>query len=102
MAEKLTEEDFRRHLNTHFNVRVSGDETLPLELEEVQSFPALVHARGDMERYSLFFRGPANALLQQQIYRLEHEEMGALDIFLVPVEQDAKGFRYEAFFSYFK
>ena len=102
MAEMLTEEDFRRHLNTRFDVRVDAERTLPLELEEVRPFPALVHTRGDMERFSLYFRGPADLLIEQQICRLEHAEMGALDIFLVPVEHDAKGVRYEAVFSYFK
>ena len=102
MPEQQTEQDFKRHLNTKFNVRVDGDRTLALELEEVQPFPALTHARGDMERFSLYFRGPSDVLLPQRIYRFEHEEMGELDIFLVPVERDAKGFRYEAVFSYFK
>ena len=102
MPEKLTGDDFKRHLNTKFNVRLDGGGTLALELEEVQPFPALTHARGDMERFSIYFRGPADVLLNQRIHHVEHEGMGELDIFLVPVEQDAKGFRYEAVFSYFK
>ncbi len=102
MAEKLTEADFKRHLNTTFDVRVDAERTLPLELEEVQTFPALTHSRGDMERFSVYFRGPADVLIHQQICRLEHAEMGALDIFIVPVERDATGIRYEAVFSYFK
>lgn len=102
MPEKQNEETFRRHLNTTFNLRINEERTLALELDEVKPFPDITHARGDMERFSLYFRGPADVLLQQHIYRLEHAELGALDIFLVPVEQDAKGFRYEAVFSYFK
>lgn len=102
MPEKQTEENFRRHLNTTFHVRLDEQSALALELEDVQTFPALTHARGDMERFSLYFRGPGDVLLQQQIYRLAHEEMGELDIFLVPVERDARGYRYEAVFSYFK
>ena len=102
MAVKQTEEEFTRHLNTKFNVRLSEEQVVPLVLEEVQPFPALKHARGDMERFSVYFRGPADVLIHQQICRLEHAEMGTLEIFLVPVEQDAKGFRYEAVFSYFK
>jgi len=102
MAVKQTGEEFTRHLNTKFNVRLSEEQTLPLELEEVQPFPTLTHARGDMERFSLFFRGPADVPLTQRIYRVEHEAMGGMDIFLVPVAQDAAGFRYEAVYSYFK
>ena len=102
MAVKQTEEEFKRHLDTKFSVRLSDEQALPLVLEEVQSFPALTHARGDMERFSLYFRGPGDVLLPQHIYRLEHEAMGEMDIFLVPVARDAEGFRYEAVFSYFK
>ena len=101
MPEKQTEENFRRHLNTRFNVRLNEGRTLPLVLEGVQPFPDITHARGDMERFSLYFRGPAGALLPQRTYHVEHPEMGEMDIFLVPVEQDARGFRYEAVFSYF-
>ena len=102
MAVKQTDEEFRRHLDTKFTVRLSDEQTLPLVLEEVQPFPALTHARGDMERFSLYFRGPAAVPLAQSIYRVEHEEMGEMDIFLVPVALDAQGFRYEAVYSYFK
>ncbi|HZB44399.1 MAG TPA: hypothetical protein VE360_04120 [Pyrinomonadaceae bacterium] len=102
MAVKQTEEEFRQHLNTEFNVRLNEEQTLALKLEEVQTFPALTHSRGDMERFSLYFRGPADVPLPQRIYRVEHAAMGEMDIFLVPVARDADGFRYEAVFSYYK
>lgn len=102
MPEKQNEEFFRKYLNTKFDLRVDEERTIELELDEVQSFPDITHSRGDMERFSLYFRGPADVLVHQQICRLEHPEIGTLEIFLVPVEQDAKGFRYEAVFSYFK
>ncbi len=91
MAVKQTEEEFKRHLNTKFSVRLNEEQTLALVLEEVQPFPALTHARGDMERFSLYFRGPGDVLLGQRIYRVEHEAMGEMDIFLVPVARDARG-----------
>ncbi len=102
MPENQTEENFTRHLKTMFCVRLDAEHTLELELEEIQPFPSLVHARGDMERFSLYFRGPRDMLLPQRTYRIEHERMGEMDIFLVPIAQDANGFRYEAVFSYFK
>lgn len=102
MPDNQTEEAFTRQLKTKFNVRLSEEQTLELELEEVQPFPTLPHSRGDMERFSLYFRGPNHLLLPQRIYRIEHEQMGELDIFLVPVGQGPSGFLYEAVFSYFK
>jgi hypothetical protein len=38
-------------------------------------------------------------LLPQRIYRLEHAELDTLELFLVPIAQDASGTRYEAVFG---
>lgn len=48
--------------------------------------------------FSLTFEAPEPAL-PQRIYRLEHEQMGGLDIFLVPVARTATGLQYEAVFG---
>ena len=37
--------------------------------------------------------------LPQRIYRLEHAELGGLDLFLVPIGRDASGITYEAVFT---
>ena len=49
--------------------------------------------------FSLAFDGPAQPLLPQAIYRLEHAELGTLEIFIVPLAQDARATRYEAIFA---
>lgn len=49
--------------------------------------------------FSLFFRGPAEPILPQAIYALDHAELGALEIFIVPVGRDEQGTEYEAAFS---
>jgi hypothetical protein len=49
--------------------------------------------------FSLEFDGPVEPLLPQQIHRLEHPGLGALEIFIVPIGQDAQGTRYEAVFA---
>jgi hypothetical protein len=45
------------------------------------------------------FRGPAEVVLPQKIYPLEHEALGKLEIFLVPIGPDEAGMCYEAVFS---
>lgn len=104
MPERLSEEDFRKHLGTKFRVvlEIEGTPEIEMELEEVAPFPALPHSGSDVERFSVYFRGPANVHLPQRTYRLAHEQMGEHEIFLVPVSQDQRGFRYEAIFSHFK
>jgi hypothetical protein len=49
--------------------------------------------------FSLVFRGPFEPFLEQGIHRLEHEELGRLDLFLVPIGPDEAGMRYEAVFG---
>ena len=51
------------------------------------------------EAFSLTFLGPADPVLAQQIYRMRNPELGALEIFLVPIGADASGTRYEAAFN---
>jgi hypothetical protein len=104
MPETLSKESFAEHLNTKFRVLhdVEGVPEFELELAEVVEFPTLTHSRSDVERFSLFFYGPANIYMPQSTYRLAHEQLGELEIFLVPVAQEPQGFRYEAVFSYYK
>jgi hypothetical protein len=104
MPEILNEENFTKQLGTKFRVllEIEGAPEIVLELDEVKPFPALSHSRSDVERFSIYFYGPGNFYLPQRIYKLEHEQMGEMEIFLVPVEQGQRGFRYEAIFSRFK
>jgi hypothetical protein len=97
----LTEQEFSRHLNSTFNVKlVDGD--LPLELVEVSAYRPQEHEEKGLERFSALFAGSGNALLPQGLYHLSHDQMGELDLFLVPVSVDQRRIQYEAVFNYFK
>lgn len=102
MSVKLTEEEFARHLNTKFRVRIDAPGPVELELIEVKGRPSGADEQQGMERFSVFFRGPAHLRLNQHTFPLAHERMGEFDLFLVPVAQDERGFTYEAVFNYFK
>ena len=91
---KLTSEIFAKHLHSRFKL-ASGEPSMELLLttvDERQSSPQI-------ESFSLIFRGPRTPQLPQKIYRLEHEELGAFDIFLTPVGADQDGVSYEAVFN---
>jgi Domain of unknown function (DUF6916) len=57
--------------------------------------------------FSVVFHGPLQPILPQGIYRLEHEGLGALDLFIVPIGPDEPAtpgerptaMRYEAVFG---
>jgi hypothetical protein len=65
----------------------------------LESATAVGERPGGRDPFSLVFRGPPRPLLAQAIYRLEHAELGALEIFVVPIGQDADATRYEAIFT---
>ena len=100
MSVELTEKEFAKHLNTKF--RVALEEPIDLELTEVKGYLSRENEKSGMERFSAFFHGPREPFLLQRTYSFEHERMGAFDLFLVPINQDANGVRYEAVFNYFK
>ena len=102
MPANLTEESFAENLHTKFRVRAEAPRPVELELTEVKGYPAGPHEHQGMVRFSLYLCGPGDAYLPQHTYTLEHERMGELDLFLVPVGRDERGFRYEAVFNYFK
>ena len=101
MSAPLTEKEFSQHVNTKFQVKLDGQPPVELELTEVKGYLPQETEQSGMERFSIFFQGPA-LMLPQGVYHLEHEQMGELDIFLVVIAGDQKGFRYEAVFNYFK
>ncbi|HEY2961586.1 MAG TPA: hypothetical protein VGJ37_04185 [Pyrinomonadaceae bacterium] len=100
MPATLTEEEFSKHLHTRF--RITSTEPIELELTQVKGYLSKEHEETGMERFSAFFLGLSDRYLPQATYSVEHEAMGDFELFLVPVAQDEKGFRYEAVFNYFK
>jgi len=89
--EALTAADFAPLLHDRF--RITNDEhSFDVELVEV----AETGAGGPSRRqFSIVFQGGPAPPLPQRIYRIEHEQLGAADIFLVPIAAD----RYEAVFT---
>ena len=98
----LTEQEFSRQVNTNFRLKLDTPQPIHLKLVEVKGYSKNAEERSGMERFSLFFTGPADPFLPQLMYSLSHEVMGEFEIFLVPIGKTADGFRYEAVFNYFK
>ena len=96
--EELTEQIVRSHLNTKFSVPLE-QRNVELELVEVMGAENGMPEIEGVERFSLYFTGPGDFYLPQSIYRLEHDALGALEIFIVPVGKEKAGYRYEAVFN---
>lgn len=98
--------DFSAAVGTPFRVVRDGD---PINLDLIEVVAAPPRDEADAQRraaagirtepFTLTFRGPGEPRLAQGIQRLEHERLGELEIFLVPLQPDADGPLYEAVFN---
>ena len=97
----LTHDEFSKHVGSKFQIPFS-DGNLELTLTEVKAYMPGDNEQSGMERFSIFFDGPADLLLPQQTYLLLHEQMGEFELFLGAISRDAKGIQYEAVFNYYR
>lgn len=102
MPAELNEAEFSKHVHTPFRLDLGDNAQIDLELIEVKSYANNPGDEDGMERFSLIFKGPANSILEQRLYSLNHDRMGAVDIFLVPIQPQPDGSRYEAVFNFYK
>lgn len=82
-------------------LEIGFDDRAPFELEiaEATGMPGDSDAR---EPFSVLFRSRDELVLPQRVYRLEHEKIGSLELFLVPLGPDREvegAMLYEAAFS---
>src|SRR4051794_2354825 len=84
---------FAPHVNSPFRLH-HENLTAELELMQVSDHSTPAHVS-----FSLLFRGPHQPLLPQQIYIVDHDQLGRFDLFIVPIRRDAEGLHYEAIFN---
>ena len=94
MTETATIETFSQLTNKKFVMHFGESQSTELELVNV----ADVGSSDRQIQFSLVFVG-RNAPVMQGIYRLEHDELGTFDLFLVPIGMDQNGIQFEAIFN---
>lgn len=99
MLAHLTVSSFEPHVGTSFWAEFPNGAKVELRLTSVAKVMESEAARLDRHPFSLFFIGPRSHMLPQHTYRVTHPEMDAMEIFLVPVGQDAQTYQYEAVFT---
>jgi hypothetical protein len=97
MADIFTLENFSEYANTEFRMHHGQSQTSDLKLESVND----LNSTPRQIQFSLVFLGPLDAPIYQGVYRVDHEKLGPLDLFLVPISKDKDGVRYEAVFNRF-
>ena len=95
MSEQLKIDDFSKYLNAKFKVYRTDDDIFEAELGGVYEL------RNDdvLQTFSVEFLLPGEFGAEQKIYKIEHPELGAMELLIVPVGQDESGIRFEAIFN---
>jgi hypothetical protein len=77
------------------------DGELDLTLASVERAPDNFASTGKRHPFSIIFHATLEHVLPQQVWQVEHEELGPTGMFLVPVGPDpeASAMRYQAIFS---
>jgi hypothetical protein len=95
---RLRVEDFEQRIGERFRVKAAGGRAFTLELISVDALEAPA-GRGRTP-FSLEFRHrAARSHVPQQTLAVEHPELGAFDLFVVPLGPGPVGMRYEAIFT---
>ena len=97
MLEQLAKNDFAAHVHSKFQVHLQDRPPLELELYLVEDG----HSTPAQEQFSLLFYGPDTFGLGQGTFEVEHGAIGRFQLFLVPIQPDQKGPRYQAVFNRF-
>ena len=92
---RLAAATFQPRLDTVFRAATSAGD-VPLRLAEVNVGRPI----GGFERFSLIFHGPMAPILPQAMYAFQHDALGAIELFIVPVlGSNAARILYEASFT---
>ena len=88
---------FAEHVGSLFQIEVGPNQIVDAELIEAEALNAGTRDGGLQARepFSLLFAVQGGIELSQQIYRLEHEQLGEIPVFLTPVGGD----RMESIFN---
>lgn len=95
MNELPKREDFLLQLNTKFRVFFDGQQPTEVELTEVSE----MRQKSKFEAFSLIFEAPKDIFPQTLLYRVEHDSLGVMELFMGPVEETAKSYLLEAVFN---
>jgi hypothetical protein len=95
---EVTVETFAGREGQAFTIQFA-DAALELTLVEVARNPEDWGRADRREPFSVTFTGPVEHILPQSVWPLDHEELGRIELFLVPMQPEDGTARYEAVFT---
>jgi hypothetical protein len=99
MLDTFTIETFTPRVGEAFRIVVDEQLQIETQLSEVHPWGPGAAKNRPRAPFSLVFHADPRTVVPQQIYRVEHDAMGAFELFLAPIGPDENGMRYEAVFT---
>jgi hypothetical protein len=75
------------------------DAAFDLELREARPLGRLIEGVHERPPFTLLFVCSDRRVVAQGLYAMDHERLGRVEIFIVPVAEEADGIHYEAVFN---
>lgn len=91
----LSRELFAPTVGLEFQLRAPDGRSMPIVLTKLSDRAGGLHTT----QFSLLFEVPDGGPTEQDVYTLEHEAIGSVDLLLVPVERVDDGLLFEASFA---
>ena len=95
---EVTAETFAGREGETFSIAFA-DAVVELRLAAIERAPGHWGRSDRREPFSIALTGPRAPVLPQQIWPLDHEELGRLELVLVPLGEQDGLMRYEAVFT---
>jgi hypothetical protein len=103
LLDTATSATFQPHVGERFDVTPTEGEPFEALLSSCEETryrsPAELGSAAQRVPFSLIFHGPAERAVSQQICAFRHPQLGAFELFIVPLGPDEQGMRYEAVIS---
>ncbi len=96
MPSTFDRDRFAEALGSKFKVTTAGDQTIDLELDEVTE----LKERSNQRSFSIIFLVPESHWFDQGLYDVEHEKLGVMQLFLVPVGLKQNRQELESLFNF--
>ena len=98
----LTAGDFSPHVDSAFLIRSESQLPKRVILHQVLEYTTKrdeMRPRNLRAAFSVFFRGASGDKLEQGTYRMDHDELGTFELFLVPIGSGRDATVFEAVFA---
>jgi len=97
LADLPARSEFEAQVNSDFVVVAGQDKRLQMRLVGVEDG----YSTPENEQFALHFHVPTEMPPQQGTYHVEHEALGPMDVFLVPIAREGDTLVLEAVFNRF-